>query len=426
MGGGVRNSAARKRLGPLSERPFALLFAGRTVSLIGSAIAPVALAFTVIHLTGSPSDLGLVLAANFVPQVVFLLVGGVWADRLPRHVVMVASDVVGAASQATLAVLLLIGEARIWHVVVLAAVRGIASAFFVPASTAVVPQTVRPHLLQQANALLGMSRNATGILGAAGGGLLVAALGPGLALAADAGTYLLGAVFVAFLRLPAVPAGARQRFVDELREGWDEVRSRTWLWAVVIQFTFINAFSWAAFFVLGPFVAQDDLGGPAIWGVILTAQAGGMLFGGFVALRFRPRRPLFAGNLAILLIALPLAALALPAGRGVIAVAAFVAGAGVEFFEVLWATTLQERIPESKLSRVSSYDWLGSFVLVPLGTMIVGPLAAIVGLSDTLWLGAGVVVAATTAVLAVTDVRGVTRLERVAGDGEPQPQALAA
>ena len=421
----MRNSAGRKRLGPLSERSFALLFAGRTVSLIGSAIAPVALAFTVIHLTGSPSDLGLVLAANFVPQVVFLLVGGVWADRLPRHVVMVASDVVGAASQATLAVLLLIGEARIWHVVVLAAVRGIASAFFVPASTAVVPQTVRPHLLQQANALLGMSRNATGILGAAGGGLLVAALGPGLALAADAGTYLLGAVFVAFLRLPAVPAGARQRFLDELREGWDEVRSRTWLWAVVIQFTFINAFSWAAFFVLGPFVAASSLGGAAAWGLILTAEAAGMLVGGYIALRHRPRRPLLAGNTALILIALPLVALALASGEVVIAAAAFVAGVGVEFFEVLWATTLQSRIPADRLSRVSSYDWLGSFALVPLGTILVGPLAMSIGLANTLWLAAGIVVAGTLTVIAFGGVRQLVESQAEAAE-PPQRLSLAA
>jgi MFS family permease len=182
-----------------------------------------------------------VLAATFIPQVVFLLVGGVWADRLPRHIVMVVSDVVGAATQATVAILLLLGAAQVSHIVVLAAVRGIASAFFVPASSAVVPQTVRPELLQQANALLGLSRNASGILGAAGGGMLVAAVGPGWALAGDAATYLLGACVVAFLRLPAPPVEARQRFLRELAEGWEEVRSRTSLWTIVTQFTFINA-----------------------------------------------------------------------------------------------------------------------------------------------------------------------------------------
>ena len=212
-------------LGPLGERRFFLLFAGRTISMLGSTIAPVALAFAVVDLTGSPSDLGLVLAASFVPQILFLVVGGVWADRVPRHVVMVSADLVGAAAQGTLAVLLLTGTAQVWHIVCVACVRGVAAAFFMPASTGVVPQTVSPGQLQQANAILGFSRNTTAILGAAGGGLLVAGLGPGLALAVDAATYVVGACFLAFLRLPPLPA-ARRHFAQELREGWAEFRGR--------------------------------------------------------------------------------------------------------------------------------------------------------------------------------------------------------
>ena len=394
-------------LGPLSERSFFLLFTGRTISLLGSTVAPVALAFAVIDLTGSPSDLGLVLAASFLPQILFLVVGGVWADRIPRHIVMVGADLVGAAAQAVIAVLLLLDRAEIWHVVVVAIVRGISAAFFMPASSGVVPQTVRPEHLQQANALLGLTRNTTALGGAAFGGLLVAGVGPGWALAADAATYVLGACFLAFLRLPAVPA-VRRRFAHELREGWQEVRSRTWLWVVVLQFTVINAFSWAAFFVLGPFVASSSLGGPAAWGLILTAEAAGMLLGGFIAMRHRPRRPLLVGNLGILLISVPLAALALGWHVAPVALAAFVAGVGVEFFEVNWATTLQQEIPSDRLSRVSSYDWLGSFALVPLGTVLVGPLALAIGLSATLWVASGVVLTASLATLAVTDVRRLT------------------
>jgi MFS family permease len=324
---------------------------------------------------------------------------------------MVAADLVGGAAQAVIAVLLLLGQAEIWHVVVVAIVRGISAAFFMPASSGVVPQTVRSEHLQQANALLGLTRNSTALGGAAFGGLLVAAVGPGWALAADAATYGLGACFLAFLRLPAVPA-VQRRFRQELVEGWREVRSRTWLWVVVLQFTLINAFSWAAFFVLGPFVAERSLGGPAAWGFVLTAEAAGMLVGGFVALRRRPRRPLLVGNLGILLIAAPLGALALGWHVAPIAVAAFVAGVGVEFFEVNWATTLQQEIPTEKLSRVSSYDWLGSFALVPLGTILVGPLAAAIGLSGTLWVATAVVVAACLATLAVGEVR---RLQARAG-----------
>jgi MFS family permease len=409
---------------PLRERAFFLLFAGRTISMVGSTLAPVALAFTIIHLTGSPADLGLVLGATFVPQLVLLLVGGVWADRLPRNVVMVVSDLVAAGAQATLAVLVLLGTAEVWHVVVVAAVRGIAAAFFVPASSGIVPQVVGPDLLQRANALLGMSRNGSAIAGAAVGGLLVAAVGPGWALMADAATYLIGGAFLAFLRIPALPA-VRRRFLEELAEGWAEVRSRAWLWPVVLQFTFINAFAWSAFYVLGPFVAEDLLGGAASWGLILTAEAIGMLLGGLAALRFHPTRPLLVGNLGILVIALPLVALALRADVVVVAVAAFVAGVGVELFEVMWATTLQRRVPDQVLSRVSSYDWLGSFALVPVGTMLVGPVAAAVGIGRTLWLAGGVVVVAATVVLAVPAVRRL-ELEGPAEDAPAHEARLAA
>jgi MFS family permease len=403
-------------LGPLAERRFALLFLGRTTSMLGGALAPIALAFAVIHLTGSPADLGLVLGAGFVPQIIFLLAGGVWADRLPRHLVMIVSDAIGGLAQAAVAVLLLTGTAEIWHLVVLAAVRGAASAFFHPASTAVVPQCVRPEHLQQANALLGLSRNGTGIFGAALAGLLVATLGPGWAIAIDAATYFAGAAFLAFLSIPPAPAAPQRKFVTELADGWREVRERTWLWTVITQFTFINAFSWAAFFVLGPFVADRALGGSAGWGAILAAQAAGMIVGGFASIRFRPRRPLFAGNLAILLIALPLVLLAAPAPFPLVMAAAFVAGAGVEFFEVVWATTLQQQIPPERLSRVSSYDLLGSFVLVPIGTVVVGPLAQAVGAQDVLWAAAGVVVVATSAVLCVGDVRRLRRVEQPSSD----------
>ena len=392
--------------------------------MLGGALAPVALAFAVVQLTGSPADLGLVLAAGFVPQIIFLLVGGVWADRLPRHLVMIVSDVIGGLAQAVVAVLLLTGRAEIWHLVILAAVRGAASAFFHPASTAVVPQTVRPDQLQQANALLGLSRNGTGIMGAAVAGLLVAAIGPGWAIVVDSATYLLGAAILAFLKLPETARVPQRQFTRELAEGWNEVRSRTWLWVVISQFTFINAFSWAAFFVLGPFVANRSLGGSAGWGLILAAQAAGMIVGGFASLRLRPARPLFAGNLAILLIALPLIMLAVPAPLVAVAAAAFVAGVGVEFFEVIWATTLQQQIAPERLSRVSSYDLLGSFVLVPVGTIVIGPLAHAIGASDALWAAAFVVVGATTAVLAVADVRGLRRVELPAEIAE-EPQRLA-
>ena len=165
------------RLGPLAEPQFRLLYAGQAVSLLGDALVPVALAFAVLDLTGSATDLGLVLAAQILPLALFLLAGGVWADRLPRQLVMLASDLVRCAVQAVLAALLLSGRAQLWELIVTAAIYGVAEAFFRPASTGLIPATVSPGRLQQANALLGMTTNGAWILGPALAGILVVPVG---------------------------------------------------------------------------------------------------------------------------------------------------------------------------------------------------------------------------------------------------------
>lgn len=399
------------RLGALVEREFRLLFIGRTVSLFGSALAPIALAFAVLDLTGSASDLGLVVAAGIVPTVVFMLVGGIWADRLPRHFVMVASDVVSGGAQIAAAVLLLAGSAEIWHLVVIQLVRGTASAFFFPASLGVVPETVSALRLQQANALLGLSRNATQIGGAAAGGILVAFVGPGWALAIDGLTYFVGGAFLLMLRLPRGAALPERHFLRELAEGWDEFRSRTWLWAIVVQFSFINACYVGALQVLGPVIADEELGGPAAWGLILAGQAAGLVLGGVFMLRYEPERQLLVASLAIFPLALPLLFLGIPMPLLAITGAAFVSGFALDIFAVLWNTVMQEQIPAERLSRVYSYDALGSFVFSPVGAAVAGPAAEAFGTRATLFAGAAVIVVATAAVLLVHDVRTLRRRE---------------
>ena len=407
-------------LAPLAEREFRLLFLGRTVSLFGSAFAPVALAFAVLDLTGSASDLGLVVAAGVVPQIFFLLVGGIWADRLPRHHLMVASDVVAGAAQATIAALVLTGSAEVWHLVGLQLVRGVASSFFYPAAQAIVPDTVGAGLLQEANALLRLTRNGTQIAGTAAGGILVAAIGSGWALAFDAATYLAGAAFLVALRLPRGLTLPERHFVRELREGWDAFRSRAWLWGIVVQFAFVNACSVGAWSVLGPFVADRELGGPVAWGVILAAQSAGLIVGGVVTLRYRPERLLLVATLAIFLIAPPLLLLAVPAAAWVVAAAAFVAGVGIELFGVFWDVAMQQQIPPDQLSRVYSYDMLGSFVFIPLGAAVAGPVADHAGVGETLVGAAALIVVATALVLLIEEVRTLRR--RTA---QPEP-AIAA
>ena len=418
----LRPLFASLSLGPLAERDFRLLFLGRTISLFGTAFAPIALAFAVITLTGSPSDLGLVLGAYMLAHLLFLLAGGVWADRLPRNLVMVTSDLLSGAAQVMAAGLLLTGVAQTWHLVVLGAIRGGASAFFIPASTGLVPQVVSAGRIQQANALLSLSRNSTRIAGVALAGILVATIGPGWALALDGATYALGALFVAMLNAPPAEPAENREFLRELVEGWREFRSRHWLCVTIIQFALINAYAIGAFLVLGPFVAEQHLGGAAAWGFILAAEAAGMIVAGIVALRYRPQRPLLVATLAVLTMAPLLALLGIAAPLAVILPAAFVAGVGLELYGVFWDTTLQQHIPDEKLSRVSSYDVLGSFALIPIGVAVMGPISNAIGVAETLLGAAFVVVIATIAVISVPDVRNLRRLDpRPSGERAPLP-----
>ncbi len=399
----------RRSAAPLREREFRLLFAGRTISLVGNAIAPVALAFAVLDLTGSKTDLGLILACREIPLVLFLLVGGIWADRIPRNKVMMSSNVVSGFAQAAIAALLVTGNAEIWHLAALAAVNGGASAFFFPASAGVVPQTVPASLLQQANAVLQLAMNTAMIGGAAIAGFLVAGVGPGWALGVDAGTYLLGAACVALMRLPPVVREQATNFFHELAVGWREFRSRTWLWVIVTQFSFMLMVVLGAFSVLGPVVADEELGGAKAWGAILTGWSAGLVAGGLIGLRFRPRRMLLAATLGILALPLPLVALGFPLSVPAIAAVAFVAGLGNEIFGLLWHTTMQQEIPVELLSRVYSYDALGSIGLVPLGYALAGPFAEAFGIRATLWGAAAIGIGVTLAVLLVRDVRTLER-----------------
>jgi MFS family permease len=404
-----RRRRPASRLGPLDELPFRRLWLGQAVSAFGDGIAPVALAFAVIELNGSASALGLVFVAMLVPRLTLVLPGGVWADRLPRQRVMLAADAVRCLTQGLIAVALVTGTARLWQLVALSALYGAADAFFSPAVTGLVPETVRPDRLQQANALLGLTRSATLALGPAVGGALVATAGPGWAFAADSATFAVSAWFLARLRLPGTPwPERRSRFRDDLRAGWREVTARTWVWASIAYFAVSNL-AFAAVFVLGPFVADESLGGAESWGLIVSCGGVGSVLGGLVALRLRPRRPLMVGFLAMALCALEPTLLARPASAAAIAVAAALGLGAIAFGNALWFTALQERIPREAISRVSSYDWLGTIAFKPVGYALVGPLVAALGMSSTLTLAAAVLAASSLAIAAVPGVRRLTR-----------------
>ena len=394
------------RRGALRHPAFRLLFLGQAVSSLGDRLVPVALAFAVLDLTGSVTDLGIVLAAQTVPLVVFVLLGGVWADRLPRQRVMLGSDAVRALAQGASALLLLDGRAHVWQLAVLQAVYGAAEAFFGPASTAVVPQTVEGSDLQQANALMSLSGNVAAVLGPAFAGVIVATIGAGWGLAIDGATFVASAVFLAMMRVEPVLLAARASTLAELRAGWHAFRSRTWLWVTVVYFTLFIGFVYAPLLVLGPQVARTSLGGAGAWAAIATALGLGSLVGGLIGFRWRPRYPLRVAFLAFLIAGPALfGLLAAHAPLPLIVAAALVDGASGPLFNTLWYTALQREVPANELSRVSSWDYLGSVGMLPVGQAISGPVAGAIGLSSTLYLAGALFVVLLMAVLAVPAVR---------------------
>jgi predicted MFS family arabinose efflux permease len=404
----------RVALGPLRLRDFRLLFAGELISLLGTAVAPIALAFAVLDLTGSATDLGYVLAAGWAPQVVFILVGGVLGDRLPRTLVMVGANLLSAAAQGVAAGLLLAGVAQVWQLALLQAVRGTATALFFPAAQAVVPEIVETELLQPANALIRLAQNSSTVLGAGVGGILVGAAGPGWAIAFDAATYLASALILVWIRVTRVVREAGQTIVRDLIEGWNEFRSREWLWVIVVCASVGNLVATASFGVLGPLVAKLYLGGATAYGAILASQGAGFIAGGALSLRWRPQRPLLVSVLFLLPTAAEIGCYAAVRETAVIAAVGFVAGLGLEVFGVNWITALQQHVPRQVLSRVSSYDALGSFVFIPLGLVIAGPLAAQLGVTETLWLFLAIGVASIGGALLSRDVRTLRRVDEPA------------
>jgi len=326
-------------------------------------------------------------------------------------VLAVASLVQGGA-QAASAGFVLSGRASVALLAGLQAVYGAGQGFVLPAEVGLVPQTVSAERLQQANALRGLTRNLLWVIGPALGGAIVVAGSPGIALLIDAATFVVAALLLARIAIGPRAAVAASRFFHELREGWHEFSSRTWLWAAVVLFGVGNVF-FMFWNVLGPVVAKQDLGGAGAWATILVANGAGAVVGGVVAYRHRPSRPLVAAVLWPVLYALQPISLAAGAPTWVVSAAAFVGGLAIAVHLTLWYTILQHEVPEHAQSRVTSYDALGSFVLTPLGTAIAGPLAVGLGTSNALWLAAGVAVATSTAILLIPSAWSIRRRELV-------------
>src|SRR5262245_25379967 len=410
----------RRAVGALAERNFRYLFASTTISGLGDGISVVALVFAVLQVSDSAIALGLVIAARQVADAAIVLAAGVWADRLPRHLVLIAVAAVQGVVQAITGTLIITGSATIAMLVGLQTIYGLAEGFYLPASTGLIPATISSGRLQEANALLGLSRNATRIVGPVIGGAIVAAGSPGTALLLDAASFAAAALLLVPLSLPprAETPEAKSFFAD-MRQGWDEFRRQTWIWTTIVFFG-IGNFAFASYFVLGPIVAKRDLGGAPAWAALTAAFSIGALVGGVLAIRIRPKKPLAASCMAAWVFLLQPLGMGLGLPLWTLIVFSVAAGCGLAVHIALWFTVFQQNVPEESLSRVSSYDSFGSFVLLPLGAALAGPIAAAIGVQETLLAAAAVIAITEAIVYAQPSVHAIRRRE----DPEP-PTGLA-
>jgi MFS family permease len=396
--------------GPLRERNFRLLWIGRSTSMFGDFMGFVAMAFAVLAVTGSGTNLGLVIAAYSIANVTFLLIGGVVADRLPRQLAMVTADIVRGIGQAVLAIALLTGSASLPIFLLVAVASGTATGFFMPASTALIPQAISRERLQQGNALLNLSASASQLIAPVLSGLIVVAWGPGVVFALDAVTFAVSAVSLAALRVPPVPAAQHGSFLGDLAAGWREVLRQAWLPPSLVASTFMN-FAFAGFLVLGPIAMAANYGGAQAWGFVVATFGLGGLIGGAAAMRWRPARPLLVIFPLFALLPLRLAALSVTPPLAVVLGVVLVASVALTLGDTLWHTTLQQQVPARSLSRVSSFDWMVSLLFFPVGAAVAGPLADAFGATVAMEIYTVLGIAPCLLVLAFPSVRAVRRRE---------------
>ena len=406
-----------KTLDVLHERNYARYLSALVVSHLGGGMANVALAFAVLEF-GTATDLGIVLLAREVPMIVFLLLGGVFADRIPRRTILISTDLVKGVAQVATAALLFTGSAHVWNVALLQIAFGVANAFSRPVQVGLIKETVSDGRLQEANALAQLSRSTLSVISPALGALIVTLGSPAIAISVDAVTFFAAATLISTIRLAPLVRAATKSVVGDLREGWREFIARPWAVAIIGSFGLFQLTYFPALLVLGPTVAKDHLGGAAGWGVILAVESLGAVVGGLFALRLRVKRPLVWSELLVMPAGLLLAALAFPLPLFGIAAVGFFVGVGFALGETLYITAFQRNIPEHALSRISSFDWFGSVALNPIGYALIGPIAAAFGTSQTLFVAAALNVLVCVSVVLVPSVRHI-------GMTAPDPVATA-
>ncbi|WP_117213250.1 MFS transporter [Allorhizocola rhizosphaerae] len=407
----------RRDLALLRERRFALLLTARTIVFLGGAFTPVALAFGVLDLPGATAKtLSVVLAAEAIPMVLFLLAGGVIADRFPRNRVIMLADLLVAFSLTAIATMMFTGWTPLPALAAACVLLGTASAVAFPAMTGIIPEVVPADKLQPANALIGFAGNTARIFGIVAAGALVALVGGAWALLIGGVLYACGALTIGSLGGTFGTGSRGHSVLADLRQGWREFASREWLWVVVLQFSVLVMAFQAAHGVLGPVVAQQELGGAAAWSAVLAGFSVGTLVGVVFSMRIRPKRPILVATFTTIPMSAPYLLIGVGAPLWMVVAGAVVQGICFDIFGVLWQTTMQREIPAESLSRVSSYDALGSLMFGPIGLMLAGPVAIAVGPKPALVVASAIIAFTGLAALLSPGVRNLR-----AREVEPEP-----
>jgi MFS transporter len=402
-----RDGRIKVRLAVLAERDFRRFYAGYATSLLGSAMSAVALTFAVLGSGGSATDLGFVFAAGVIPQVLFMLGGGVIADRLGKRKAMLGADSVRFAAQGTLAGALFLTTPPIWLFVLLAAVGGVGEALFAPALGGLTPAIVPPARLADANALIGVAASAARVIGPALAGVLVGLTSPAVVVAFDAATFGVSLVALSLLSVPAGQQASRSPWRD-LVEGWNQFRSHAWLCVITVQFALFNLLTWAPFLLLGPLLARQYLGGAPAWGLVTAAMALGAVLSGLALVGRRlPRRPLVVAAVGTYGYGVPCLMLSLQLPLYAVAAGAFLAGTGSAVFNTYSSTVTQQRVPPEMLARANAFTLTGAYALGSAGLAVIGPVAALVGAGPMLGFAAAYNVLSSTVVLATRAIRSV-------------------
>ncbi len=396
-----------KELRDLSRFPgFIPLILSRFISNVGNGLSPIALAYGVLSLKGATgTDLSLVMTARIAPMIVFMLLGGVIGDRFKRNRIVGGSDVIGSLIAGTSAISFIAGFANVPLLCLMGALFGILNALWWPAMSGVLPEILPKDSLQKGNAVVGLLSNFGFVFGALIGGTVVTLYGSGWALLVDAISFTIAGLLVWNINLPPMPQREKNSMFHDLKIGWFEFISRSWVVAVVIGFTFINLCFEATISVLGPLAFNSGGHGPRNWSYNLAAITAGMIIGGIISIKIHFARPLVLGMVSVALVPAWIFFMGFRLPLVITLVGALIAGVAIEIFSVVWGTSMQSNIPEQSYSRVVSYDAFGSYALAPIGIAFAGPMVSWIGVSHTLVIAASVALVAALLPLTLKSVR---------------------